>query len=230
MIRMVRLALVLVAVLVGAGCSADPGARHEPEIPVAHTPPGGYGLAFPPPVLAGCSEPLALGAPDLRGIWKTLRAERNGVPLAAEHPMWGYVERIEQCGDRIVDMGGGTIADARADGTVENGVHDVSVFDYRTPIHVVASYEDGVFVLRPVLIPAIPFTISKVKVTRRLNADGHMVWTRPDIDHQVVVLERIGSATDGYTRASMPPADGGPQPGEALWWYRVKRVWAFLTA
>ena len=60
-----------------------------------------------------------------------------------------YVERIEQCGDRIVDMGGGTIADARADGTAANGVHDVSVFDYTTPIHAVASYEDGVFVLRP---------------------------------------------------------------------------------
>ena len=28
------------------------------EIPVAHTPPGGYGPEMPPPVLAGCTEPL----------------------------------------------------------------------------------------------------------------------------------------------------------------------------
>jgi hypothetical protein len=43
--------------------------------------------------------------------------------------------RIEQCGDRVVDVGGGTIADARADGTEA------------------ATYEQNVFVLRPVGIP-----------------------------------------------------------------------------
>jgi hypothetical protein len=26
------------------------------DIPVAHTPPGGYGDEFPPPILAGCTE------------------------------------------------------------------------------------------------------------------------------------------------------------------------------
>ena len=36
------------------------------------------------------------------------------------HRAIGSVQRIEQCGDRIVDMGGGTIADARADGTEAN--------------------------------------------------------------------------------------------------------------
>ena len=39
------------------------------SIPVAHTPPGGYGDTMPPPVLAACNEPLAEGAPDLRGTW-----------------------------------------------------------------------------------------------------------------------------------------------------------------
>jgi hypothetical protein len=155
------------------------------DIPVAHTPPGGYGERFPEPVLAGCTEPLVEGAPDLRGLWKTLRVERGGVPVAPPDRLFSYVERIEQCGDRIVDMGGGTIADARADGTEENGVHDVSAFDFETPIHVVASYEAGVFVLRPVGLPGI-------EVTRRLDADGHMIWTRPDLGGLVVTLERIG--------------------------------------
>jgi hypothetical protein len=95
-----------------------------------------------------------------------------------------YTERIEQCGNRIVDCGGGTIADARADGTEENGVHDVSVFDFTTPIHVVASYENGAFILRPVGIPGI-------EVARSLDSDGHMVWTRPDMGGIRVVLERI---------------------------------------
>ena len=162
------------------------------DIPVAHTPPGGYGDTFPVPVLGTCTEPLVAGAPDLRGLWKFVSAERAGTPVPSDDPLCSYVERIEQCGDRIIDMGGGTIADARADGTEENGVHDVSVFDYTTPIHVVASYEDEVFVLRPVGIPGL-------EVTRRLDAEGHMIWTRPDGGGLVVTLERIG---DG---AGTPP-------------------------
>ncbi len=154
------------------------------QIPVAHTPPGGYGEIFPPLILGSCTEPLVQGAPDLRGIWKTIRAERAGVSVAADDRIMFYTERIEQCGDRIVDCGGGTIADARADGTEENGVHDVWVFDFKTPIHVVASYEDGAFVLRPVGLPGI-------EVTRRLDADGHMIWTRPDLGGLKVTLERV---------------------------------------
>ena len=154
------------------------------QIPVAHTPPGGYGEIFPPLILGSCTEPLVQGAPDLRGIWKTIRAERAGVSVAADDRIMFYTERIEQCGDRIVDCGGGTIADARADGTEENGVHDVWVFDFKTPIHVVASYEDGAFVLRPVGLLGI-------EVTRRLDADGHMIWTRPDLGGLKVTLERV---------------------------------------
>ena len=154
------------------------------QIPVAHTPPSGYGETFPPLILGNCTEPLVQGAPDLRGIWKTIRAERAGVSVPADDRIMFYTERIEQCGDRIVDCGGGTIADARADGTEENGVHDVWVFDFKTPIHVVASYEDGAFVLRPVGLPGI-------EVTRRLDADGHMIWTRPDLGGLKVTLERV---------------------------------------
>ncbi len=155
------------------------------DVPVAHTPPGGFGDTFPDPVLAGCTEPLVEDAPDLRGLWKAIRVERQGELVGSDDRLYTYVERIEQCGNRIVDMGGGTIADARADGTEANGVHDVSAFDYTTPIHVIASYEDGVFVLRPVGIPGL-------QVTRRLDEHGHMIWTRPDLGGLVVTLERIG--------------------------------------
>ena len=154
------------------------------EIPVAHTPSGGYGAHFPPLILGNCTEPLVDGAPDLRGIWKTLSATRGGEPVPADDRLMSYTERIEQCGNRIVDCGGGTIADARADGTEENGVHDVSVFDYTTPIHIIASYEDGAFVLRPIGIPGI-------EVRRELDADVHMIWTRPDMGGIRVVLERV---------------------------------------
>lgn len=153
------------------------------HIPVAHTPPGGYGAEFPPLILGECTEQLVEGAPDLRGVWKAISATRGGEPVAPDDRLLSYTERIEQCGNRIVDCGGGTIADARADGTEENGVHDVSVFDFTTPIHVVASYEDKVFVLRPVGLPGI-------EVRRWLDDDGHMIWTRPDMGGIRVVLER----------------------------------------
>ncbi|AKL72345.1 hypothetical protein IMCC26256_1135 [Actinobacteria bacterium IMCC26256] len=162
------------------------------DIPIANTPPGGFGDTFPPMVLDRCTEPLAEGAPDLRGLWQAVSAKRAGVEVDAGDPILSYVERIEQCGNRIIDMGGGTIADARADGTEENGVHDVSVFDYTTPIHVIASYEDGVFILRPVGMPGI-------EVTRRLDENGQMIWTRPDGGGLVAILKRIG---DG---AGTPP-------------------------
>ena len=154
------------------------------DIPIAHTPAGGYGTSFPPLILARCTEPLVTGAPDLRGIWKTISATRGAQPVANDDRLMSYTERIEQCGNRIVDCGGGTISDARADGTEENGVQDVSVFDFKTPIHVVATYEDNSFVLRPV-------GIAGIEVRRHLDDDGHMVWTRPDMGGIRVVLERV---------------------------------------
>ena len=216
---MMQASIVAVAILLFACSSHEsppasavaraPGVVLADDIPVAHTPPGGYGNTFPPPVLIACTEPLVAGAPDLRGIWKTLRAERGGKPVPADDRILHYVERIEQCGNRIVDMGGGTISDARADGTEANGIHDVSVFDYETPIRVVASYEDGVFVLRPLLIPYTAITLPFVEVTRRLDADGHMVWKRPDLGRLTVTLERIGGPNDPYTRRDLKDGTTG---------------------
>ena len=60
------------------------------DIPVAHTPPGGYGTSFPPLVLAGCTEPLVAGAPDLRGIWRTVSATRGGEPVPADDRLMSF--------------------------------------------------------------------------------------------------------------------------------------------
>jgi hypothetical protein len=78
------------------------------DIPIAHTPSGGFGDKFPGPVLAACTGPIVEGAPDLRGLWRTLHATRAGESVAPDDPINSYVERIEQCGDRIVDRGAGT--------------------------------------------------------------------------------------------------------------------------
>jgi hypothetical protein len=149
------------------------------DIPVAHTPPEGYGDDFPPPVLAGCTVPLVSGAPDLRGVWRVVRIEAGG-HLASDHRLLGHRQRIEQAGDRLVVTAGGVIHDMRCDGTLEHGVHDVAEFDLSTPIDVVATFESGVHVLRPVGLP--------VEVTRRRDG-ADMIWEYPGF---IARLERLG--------------------------------------
>ena len=119
------------------------------DIPTMHTPPGGYGDEMPPPILGACADPLAPGAPDLRGTWKVVDAHANDAPLPPEHPIWQHVERIEQAGNRAVVTSNGVIHDMVADGTFENGVNDVMAADLTTRISVAATYENGALVLRP---------------------------------------------------------------------------------
>jgi hypothetical protein len=137
------------------------------DIPVAHTPPGGYGDTMPPPILSGCTDPIATDAPDLRGTWQVVAVEVDGVADPA-HRALGHVQRIEQCGDRLVVTAGHVVHDMRCDGTEANGVHDVAEFDLATQIIVIATYERGVHVLRPEGLP--------VEVTRRREGD-QIVWT-----------------------------------------------------
>jgi hypothetical protein len=136
------------------------------EIPVASTPAGGWHGEMPPPVLAGCDEPLVAGAPNLRGLWEVAAVEVNGAAVA-DHQALGKRQRIEQCGDRLVVTASGVVHDMRCDGTEERGVHDVAQVDFSTPITVIATYEDGVHVLRPKGVP--------VEVRRWREAD-EMVW------------------------------------------------------
>lgn len=91
------------------------------------------------------------------------------------------MQRIEQCGDRLVVTAGGIVHDMRCDGTLEHGVHDVAERNHTTEISVVASFEDGVHVLHPVGLPGI-------EVTRRLEGD-QIVWDYPGFTAR---LDRLG--------------------------------------
>ncbi len=136
------------------------------SIPVARTPEGGWTGEFPEPVLAGCSDPLVDGAPDLRGMWQVAEVFVDGASVDG-HPLLGAHQRIEQCADRVTITAGGIIHDMRCDGTEEHGVNDVAEFDKRTPITVVATFEEGVHVLRPVGLP--------IEVTRWREGDD-LMW------------------------------------------------------
>ncbi len=85
-------------------------------------------------------------------MWKVTEVLVDGQPIP-EHTALGAVQRIEQCADRVTITAGGIIHDMRCDGTEEHGVNDVAEFDKQTPITVVATFEDGVHVLRPVGLP-----------------------------------------------------------------------------
>jgi hypothetical protein len=190
------LALVAVALLgacaqeatesTGADTTAPPSVVTASDIPVANTPPGGWSDVVPEPVLSRCTEPLVDGAPDMRGLWRAVSAQRDGAAVPEGDRALTNVQRIEQCGDRVTITAGGIIHDMRADGTLENGVDDVAERDFTTPIRVVATFESGVHVLRPEGFD--------LEVTRRID-DGQLVW---DYLGTQVTLERIGGPDDPF--------------------------------
>ena len=138
------------------------------EIPKAFTPAGGYGAEMPAPVLANCTDQLALNFPDFRGLWRAIDVRVNGEVAPAQLKVWQHVERIEQAGNRVVITAGGVLHDMYADGTFENGVNDVMAADFVTPISISATFENGVLVLRP-------RGLEDVEVKRWLDGD-HLMW------------------------------------------------------
>lgn len=111
----------------GFGKTAD-------EIPKAYTPGCGFSRT-PMPILADCTEPLAEGVVDMRGLWLGVSGRV------------GHLERVEQCGNRVVVTAYGTIHDFRVDGTLKNGARDIGFAcnNFNTAIHF---DEDGVMVFR----------------------------------------------------------------------------------
>ncbi len=72
------------------------------EIAKGNTPGCAY-QHFPLPILAECTESLAAGADDIRGLWQEIGG--------------GHVERIEQCGRRVVVTSSGVIHDSGPNST-----------------------------------------------------------------------------------------------------------------
>jgi hypothetical protein len=164
---------------------ATPRTITADDIPVAHTPEGGWHGEMPSPVLAGCTEPLAPGAPDLRGLWKAILVESEGQVLA-QHALSQHVERVEQCGNRVVITSQGVIHDMRADGTLDNGVDDVAAARLDQRIRAAAVFNEGRLDLHPFGIEPD----RRPLVTRQI-VNGEMVWHYGPFK---VTMRRIGDA------------------------------------
>lgn len=80
----------------------DGSGKRAQDIAKGNTP-GCLYTHFPLPLLAECTEPLTEGADDLRGLWQSDDGR--------------HVERIEQCGSRVVITTSGVIHDSGPNAT-----------------------------------------------------------------------------------------------------------------
>jgi len=90
----------------------DGSGKLAAQIPKGNTPGCGY-THFPAPILAECTEPLLEGADDIRGLWQ-----------GVEGGHVGHVERVEQCGSRIVVTSSGVIHDYGPNSTAGLNTND----------------------------------------------------------------------------------------------------------
>ena len=77
----------------------DGSGQRAADIAKGNTPGCGYDH-FPLPILAACTEPLPPEADDIRGLWRGVSGGHVG-----------HVERVEQCGSRVVVTAAGLIHD-----------------------------------------------------------------------------------------------------------------------
>lgn len=84
----------------------DGSGKKAVDIPKGNTPGCGYEY-FPLPILAECTEPLPDGAADIRGLWHAVSGKI------------GHVERVEQCGSRVVITAAGLIHDGGPNSSVD---------------------------------------------------------------------------------------------------------------
>ena len=89
----------------------DRSGKRAAEIPKGNTPGCSYSH-FPLPVLRECTEPLPDDADDLRGLWIAVTGRV------------GHVERIEQCGERVVVTASGIIHDSGPNSTAGLATND----------------------------------------------------------------------------------------------------------
>ena len=147
---------------------------------------------YPPLILSKCTEALAPTAVDMRGLW----LEPNGTPA----------ERIEQCGQRIIIVGAGVVHDTLiADGTLHNGVNDISYTDC-SPINVGGRF----------------FTSNQTFVF--YDSNGAALVTRQKISATTLQLIHPVAGIKSYTLATAPTPSPPASPKTGCLNWNVTRL------
>jgi hypothetical protein len=160
----------------------DSSGLRSTDIPKGNTPACGYSH-FPLPILAQCTEPLVDGADDIRGLW-----------LAVDGGKDGHVERIEQCGSRVVVTTAGIIHDGgpNSSGGLNSNDTEGSVLftlgdkEYCPRTSASMDWNDGVLEFRA-------FGWGPIVVKRYLDG-SQLVWEYAD--GSVTRMDRICSLPD----------------------------------
>jgi len=138
------------------------------DIPKGNTPGCAYDH-FPLPILRDCTEPLTEDADDIRGLWRAVSGSHTG-----------HVERVEQCGDRVVvtssgiihDYGPNSTAGLNTDDTEGNVLYVAGDQEYCMRTSASMIWEDGI--LNFYVFGWGP------KVVRRYREGDVLVWEYAD--------------------------------------------------
>jgi hypothetical protein len=130
------------------------------DIPKGNTPGCSY-THFPLPVLAWCTEPLVEGADDIRGLWQ----KEGG----------GHVERIEQCGRRVVVTSSGVVHDYGPNSTSGENTNDTEGVVFRVGDRAFCPRTSASMIWNNGVLDFHAFGWGPVVVRRYLDGD-QLVW------------------------------------------------------
>jgi hypothetical protein len=161
----------------------DNSGKKATDIPKGNTPGCAY-THFPLPILSECTESLPADAADIRGLWRGISGKV------------GHVERVEQCGDRVVVTSGGIIHDLgpnASGGLTSNDTEGAVVFtignnEYCPRSSAGTTWDDGVLNFRVL-------GWGPVVVKRYLDA-GQLVWEYAD--GSITRMERLCELPEDY--------------------------------
>jgi hypothetical protein len=187
------------ATLIGDGsqinyCSLavlDGSGKMAKDIAKGNTPGCAYDH-FPLPILRECTEPLIEGAADIRGLWMGISGKV------------GHVERVEQCGARIVITSSGIIHDSgpnatggfNSNDTEGNVTFSIGDKDYCPRTSASKVWNNGILEFR-----ALGW--GPVVVERYLRGE-QLIWEY--IDGTTTAMERLCQLPEGH---KMPQPRGG---------------------
>lgn len=147
------------------------------DIPKGNTPGCSYSH-FPLPILAKCTEPLADGADDIRGLWQAVSGRV------------GHVERIEQCGSRVVVTAAGIIHDYGPNSTGVLNTNDTEGgVRFRLGGKPYCPRTSASMIWKNGILNFYAFGLTPLLAVRRYREGDELVWEY--VDGSVTRLKRI---------------------------------------